>query len=221
MSIPLGSATVAPGFASGEAEAILASMVRWLERAVIGLNLCPFAKSVHVKGQIHYRLSDAIDRQQVLDELKSELRDLADIDPQVRDTTLLIVPRMFSDFYDFHAFVDRAERCLRQLDLEGVLQIAHFHPQFEFAGTDPDDITNYTNRAPYAVLHLIREESIDRAVEAIPDAETIYERNMQTMRALGESGWEALGLGAAPVPVHVPVPVPVPDNCSTDRSNNP
>ena len=180
--------------------AILASVVGWLERAVIGLNLCPFAKGVHVKGQVHYRLSQAEDPAELLAELQEELLALAHIDSQVRDTTLLIVPHLYADFYSFHAFMDRADRCLRRLNLEGTLQIAHFHPQFEFVGTDPDDITNYTNRAPYPTLHLIREESIDRAVQVFPQAQTIYERNMDVLRAMGPEGWAALHIDPAPVP---------------------
>ena len=180
--------------------AILASVVGWLERAVIGLNLCPFAKGVHVKGQVHYRLSQAEDPAELLAELQEELLALAHIDSQVRDTTLLIVPRLMPDFYTFHAFVERAQGALRRLQLDGVLQIAHFHPQFEFAGNAPDDLANYTNRAPYPILHLIREESIDRAVEVFPDPAAIYERNIQTLHALGLAGWHALQVGPVTPP---------------------
>jgi len=189
-----------PLFAPADAQAMVDSMVRWLERAVIGLNLCPFAKSVHVKGQVHYCLSAATDAEELVAELETELQALATMDGQVRDTTLLIVPHLYADFYSFHAFMDRADRSLRRLNLEGTLQIAHFHPQFEFVGTDADDITNYTNRAPYPTLHLIREESIDRAVQVFPEAETIYARNMEVLRAMGPEGWAALHIDPAPVP---------------------
>ena len=174
---------------------IVQHVERWLERAVIGLNLCPFAKAVHVKGQIRYVVSAAQDDGALLDALTLELHGLAASDPQERDTTLLIVADGYPDFLTFQAFVQRADKTLRRLGLEGVLQIAHFHPQFEFAGTEPDDITNFTNRAPYPILHLLREASIDRAVAAIPDADSIYEKNMQTMNQLGLAGWNALGLG--------------------------
>ncbi|MGA8391680.1 MAG: DUF1415 domain-containing protein [Burkholderiaceae bacterium] len=168
---------------------------RWLERAVIGLNLCPFAKSVHVKGQVHYAVSAATDGPGLREDLLRELRDLAAIDPEVRDTTLLVAPQAFPDFLDFNHFLATADKVLAELDLEGTLQIAPFHPRFVFAGTRDDDITNYTNRAPYPTLHLIREASIDRAVQAFPEAEAIFEVNMATMEKLGPEGWAALDVG--------------------------
>lgn len=174
--------------------AVVAAMRRWLERAVIGLNLCPFAKSVHVKGQVHYVVSPARTVQALREDLQRELLALQAADPQQRDTTLLMAPDCLSDFLDFNDFLDEADALLADLGLEGELQIASFHPQFQFAGTDADDITNYTNRAPYPTLHLLREASIDRAVEAFPQAETIYEKNMQTLKRLGHAGWEALEL---------------------------
>lgn len=170
-------------------------MRAWLERAVIGLNLCPFAKSVHTKGQVHYAVSQATRPQALLDDLVAELQALAAADPAVRDTTLLMAPRCLHDFLDFNDFLGEAEAALEALDLDGVLQIASFHPQYQFAGTEPDDITNYTNRAPYPTLHLLREDSIDRAVEAFPEAEAIFEHNMATMQALGHAGWAALQVG--------------------------
>lgn len=179
---------------TSEDAATIAATVLWLERAVIGLNLCPFAKGVHVKGQIHYQVSHAHSRAELLAELTDELHALHAADPQQRDTTLWILPTQFPEFLDFNDFVTDADRLLDSLDLAGVLQIASFHPQFQFAGTLPDDITNYTNRAPYAALHLLREDSIDRAVAAYPQAEAIFEKNMQTLETLGHTGWAALGL---------------------------
>jgi uncharacterized protein len=173
---------------------VLSRTVHWLERAVIGLNLCPFAKSVHVKGQIHYRLSHAMQTQEVLAVLREELQALQATDPAVRDTTLLILPDCFPDFLDFNDFLQDADDVLYELELDGTLQIASFHPKFQFAGTSEDDITNFTNRAPFPVLHLIREDSIARAVEAFPEAEMIYEKNMRTLEDLGRAGWKALGL---------------------------
>lgn len=175
-------------------QAILRDMTRWLESAVIGLNLCPFAKAVHVKGQIHWHVSAARQAGALLGDLRAELMALAEADPQVRDTTLLVIPDMFDDFLEFNDFLGAADDLLAELDLEGVLQIASFHPQFQFAGTTVDDITNATNRSPYPTLHLIREASIDRAVEAFPHAESIYEVNMATLQRLGPEGWAALGL---------------------------
>ena len=179
-----------------DAAIVLQDTVRWLERAVIGLNLCPFAKGVHGKGQIHYVVSTATEGSQLLQELGDELKALAEISPEERDTTLLIAPACFPDFLDFNDFLELADQLLNALDLEGVLQIASFHPAFQFGGTTVDDVTNCTNRAPYPTLHLLREDSIDRAVAAFPEAETIYERNMQVLEEMGAEGWQALDVGA-------------------------
>ena len=180
-------------------EQIKHDMRRWLERAVIGLNLCPFAKGVHVKGQIHYHVSRATEAQAIRAELVTQLQDLAASDPAQRDTTLLMLPDGLADFLDFNDFLAEAEQVLDELELDGVLQIASFHPDFQFAGTRADDITNATNRAPYPTLHLLREDSIDRAVQAFPEAESIFEQNMQTLENLGHAGWAALGVGRSPV----------------------
>lgn len=176
------------------AETVRQEMTAWLERAVIGLNLCPFAKGVHVKGQIHWVLSPAREVRTLRQELARELQDLHGSDPEQRDTTMLVVPGCFADFLGFNAFLDEADAVLDELGLQGVLQIASFHPQFQFAGTDAEDITNYTNRAPYPTLHLLREASIDRAVEAFPQAESIYEKNMELLKQMGHAGWDALGI---------------------------
>ena len=173
----------------------IADTRRWLERAVIGLNLCPFAKAPHIKGQIHYAVCAGGGRRELLALLRAELLALAALEASERETTLLIVPDQFADFLDFNDFLGDAEALLQALDLEGVLQVAPFHPRFQFDGTDEDDITNATNRSPYPTLHLIREDSIDRAVQAFPEAEAIYEANMQTLRRLGPEGWAALDVG--------------------------
>jgi hypothetical protein len=170
---------------------------RWVQRAVIGLNLCPFAKSVEVKKQVRYVVSHASGTKPLLADLKRELLALVAADPAVLDTTLLITPDGFAEFLDFNAMLERADKLLVDLDLDGVLQIASLHPQYQFADTEPDDITNFTNRAPYPTLHLLREESVDRAVAAFPNAETIFETNMQTMQDLGPAGWAALGVDAS------------------------
>lgn len=176
----------------------------WLERAVIGLNLCPFAKSVHVKGQIHYAVSRAQTAEAFLQDLICELKGLVALDPAARDTTLLIAPDCLADFLDFNDFLAQADQALVDLELEGVLQIANLHPDYQFAGTVADDITNYTNRSPYPTLHLLREDSIDRAVAAFPEAETIFEKNMETMECIGPQGWAALGVGRSPACPHAP-----------------
>ena len=170
-------------------------MRRWLERAVIGLNLCPFAKAVHVKGQVHYAVSAASDAQALLDDLEFELKALVAQDPQARDTTLLIVPRCLQQFTDFNDFLAEADAALVRLALDGIVQITSFHPNYQFAGTDANDIGNFTNRAPYPTLHLLREDSVDRAVAAFPEAERIYEANIRTLEKLGHAGWDALGVG--------------------------
>ena len=168
---------------------------RWLERAVIGLNLCPFAKAVHIKGQIHYAVSRATQAPELLDELKKELIALLALDPLARDTTLLIASECLLEFLDFNDFLAQADAVLAELELEGVIQIASFHPHFQFAGTRADDITNFTNRAPYPTLHLLREDSVDRAVAAFPQAAEIFDKNMQTLEQLGFEGWAALDVG--------------------------
>ena len=170
---------------------------RWVQRAVIGLNLCPFAKSVEVKEQVRYVVSHAARTKPLLVDLKRELLAIAAADPAVLDTTLLVAPDGFADFLEFNDMLDRADKLLVDLDLDGVLQIASLHPQYQFADTEPDDITNFTNRAPYPTLHLLREESVDRAVAAFPNAEAIFETNMQTMQDLGQEGWAALGVAAS------------------------
>ncbi len=168
---------------------------RWLERAVIGLNLCPFAKAVYVKDQIHFAVSEAAEAEKLLEDLKIELNELLALDSISRDTTLLIAPRCLDDFSEFNDFLARTDRLLQAMSLEGVIQIASFHPRYQFAGTEVDDITNFTNRSPYPMLHLLREESVDRAVAAFPEAEVIFEKNMQTLTQLGRDGWVALDVG--------------------------
>ncbi|NBY70024.1 MAG: DUF1415 domain-containing protein [Betaproteobacteria bacterium] len=170
--------------------------LRWLERAVIGLNLCPFAKSVYVKGQVHCAVSSVVTLEALRDDLIQELKDLVSLDASVRDTSLLIVQNLLQDFADYNDFLNVADDCLLALDLEGEIQIASFHPHYQFAGTEENDITNFTNRSPYPTLHLIREASIDRAVAAFPEAEAIFEVNMATLNQLGLAGWQALEVGA-------------------------
>jgi hypothetical protein len=173
-----------------------ADTLRWLERAVIGLNLCPFAKAVHVRQQIHHAVYLPRQAEGLIDALLFEANELAAKAPSERDTTLLIAPNTLQDFLDFHDLTARAERCLARAGFEGVLQLASFHPQVQFAGSAPDEIANATNRAPYPTLHLLREDSVSRAVEAFPQAEAIFERNIETLRQLGAAGWAALGVGA-------------------------
>lgn len=186
----------APDFASpaGAVLPIIDATRTWLEKAVIGLNLCPFAKAVHGKQQIRYAVSNAKETDILLTDLIAELQHIAIADPAILDTTLLIHPYVLSDFLDYNAFLEVANAVIAELGLEGFIQLASFHPDYRFADTQADDVSNYTNRAPYPVLHLLRESSIDRAVSAFPAASEIFERNIATLRRLGTDGWHHLGI---------------------------
>jgi len=170
----------------------IADTRRWLDRAVIGLNLCPFAKAVVAKDQVRFVLSDATDPTQLLETLGEELLRLRDADPDEIDTTLIVHPQVLTDFLDYNEFLDAADGLVAELDLDGVLQVASFHPDYQFADSDRDDVENYTNRAPYPTLHLLREDSVSRAVAAFPEPEVIVERNVETLRKLGVDGWRKL-----------------------------
>lgn len=171
---------------------IVAATRHWLEVAVIGLNLCPFAKAVHVKQQIRYTVTQASSDSDLLAVLRDELSLLAKADANEIDTTLLIHPQALTDFIDYTAFLRKSDRLLRSQGHEGTLQIASFHPAYEFAGSASDDIENCSNRSPYPMLHLLREDSIARAVAVFPDAGEIYQRNIETLRRLGHTGWRRL-----------------------------
>ena len=170
----------------------VAASQRWLERAVIGLNLCPFAKAVHVRGQVRWVSSDATTPEALLEQLGEELLHLRDTPAEDTDTTLIVHPRVLGDFLNYNDFLDNADALVESLQLDGVLQVASFHPDYQFAGSAPDDVENFTNRAPYPTLHLLREDSVSRAVAAFPDPDVIVERNIATLRALGKDGWRAL-----------------------------
>ena len=170
----------------------IAETIVWLERAVIGLNLCPFAKSVHVKRQIRYVVCSATSEVDLRESLLVELQFLAAANSEAIDTTLLIHPNVLTHFSDYNAFLEVADRARDSLSLSGVIQIASFHPQYQFTNTDVDDVSNCTNRSPYPMLHLLREASIDKAVAAFPDASMIFEKNIETMNRLGANGWNNL-----------------------------
>ncbi len=173
---------------------IIADTQIWLERAVIGLNLCPFAKAVHIKNQIRYVVSKAKNADTLYADLMTELKFLQASDAAQVDTTLLIHPWALNDFLDYNDFLDQADEAVEECALEGEIQVASFHPDYQFAETENDDITNFTNRSPYPTLHLLREASISRAVEAFPEAEMIFEKNIETMEKLGHDGWLNLNL---------------------------
>ncbi|MET1076810.1 MAG: DUF1415 domain-containing protein [Pseudomonas sp.] len=170
----------------------LAETRAWVDRAVIGLNLCPFAKAVQVKGQVRYVLCEASEPEALLEALCQELTALAEGQAEQVDTTLLVHPGALNDFLDFNDFLEVADAAVEELGYAGLLQVASFHPQFQFADTEPDDIGNATNRSPYPTLHILREASIDRAVAAFPEAEVIFEANIQTLEKLGPQGWAEL-----------------------------
>lgn len=178
-------------------DAIIAATQNWLEKAVIGLNLCPFAKSVYVKQQVRYVVSSAATVEQLLETLMDELQLLSDTDPEKIDTTLLIHPFVLTDFLDYNEFLDVADAAVEDMQLDGELQVASFHPQYQFADTDINDIGNFTNRSPYPTLHLLREASIEKAVEAFPEASEIFEKNIETLEKLGHEGWDKLDVGPA------------------------
>jgi hypothetical protein len=178
------------------AEEVIAATRTWIERAVIGLELCPFAKAVYVKDQIRYVVTQAQTPAALLDDLKRELRTLAGTDAVAIDTTLLIHPRVLSDFLDYNDFIAVSDTAIEAIGLSGILQVASFHPAYQFAGTMRDDVTNNTNRSPFPMLQLLREASLNRAVGAFPDARDIYQKNIATMRRLGATGWAALNLAA-------------------------
>src|SRR6202041_1238581 len=171
---------------------IIAATHRWLERSVIGLNLCPFAEGVYRGGRVRMRVSDSRSASGLLAELRSELTGLHAADPGQCETTLLIHPWVLADFVEYNDFLEVCESALAELDLEGELQVASFHPQYQFAGTQPEDIENYTNRSPFPILHLLREASVERAVAAVGDTDEIYLRNIRTLRLLGHAGWQRL-----------------------------
>jgi uncharacterized protein len=174
-----------------DASAIAATQ-RWLERAVIGLNLCPFARAPFAQQRIRLRVSHADSEDELLADLSEELEALHATDASICETTLLIHPYVLTDFLDYNDFLDAADAAVLALGLEGELQVASFHPDYRFADTAEDAIENCTNRSPYPTLHLLREASIERAVESVPDTEDIYRRNIETLRSLGADGWRAL-----------------------------
>jgi hypothetical protein len=171
---------------------IIAVTRRWLEKSVIGLNLCPFAAGPYRDNRVHFCVSDQRTASGLVEELRSELVNLQAADPLRRETTLLIHPWVLTDFVEYNDFLEVCDATVDDLGLEGELQVASFHPRYQFANTQPEDIENYTNRSPYPMLHLLREASVERAISAVGDPEEIYRRNIRTLRELGHSGWQRL-----------------------------
>jgi hypothetical protein len=171
---------------------VICATRRWVEKSVIGLNLCPFAENPYRGKRVRFYVSEQRSAAGLLDELRAELTRLAAADPEECETTLLIHPWVLTDFIEYNEFLGICDAAVAALDLEGVLQVASFHPQYQFAGSQADDIENYTNRSPHPILHLLREASVERAVAAVGDTEEIYRRNMRKLRALGRDGWQRL-----------------------------
>ncbi len=178
--------------ASDPTHPFIAETQEWVKRAVIGLNLCPFAAAVAVKNQIRYTVSLTTDPVQLLEELRQELRHLANVPPEETETTLVIHPHVLQDFAEYNQFLADAEDAVEALGYSGTLQVASFHPDYQFADAEPGDITNGTNQSPYPTLHILREDSIERGLENFPDPDAIFEANKATMRTLGHHGWSLL-----------------------------
>jgi hypothetical protein len=157
----------------------------WLEKIVIGLNLCPFAKHPFKSDKIRYVLHKGNDLNVLSETLVAELRLLAKADSVELETTLIIVPDSLFDFEDYLNYVDFSEQILEELELDGVIQVASFHPLYQFDGTKTDDVENYTNRSPYPMLHLLKESSVTWAVDNFPDVDEIPNKNIETMKNLG------------------------------------
>lgn len=187
-------------------DTVISHTQQWLEKAVIGLNLCPFAKAPHAKGLVRISVSEAKHLDGFLEDLDRELQLLGAMPPEKLETTLLVHPTLFGNFLTFNDMLDIADTAVADNDLEGIVQIAPFHPDFQFEGTEPDDISNYTNRSPYPTLHLIRENSIAKAAEAFPDAAAIFDRNIALLEKMGHEGWDKLDIPRCPFHAAEPKP---------------
>jgi len=169
---------------------ILEATRRWVEQVVVAFNLCPFAKRELMKERVRFVVSKATDEATLLDELAHELA-LLNVYEAV-ETTLLIHPQVLQDFYQYNDFLEAADELLVDMDLEGVYQVASFHPDYQFGGTEPDDVENYTNRSPYPMLHLLREDSLSQAIDNYPEVDLIPERNIECMNEQGLEKMQSL-----------------------------
>ena len=171
-------------------EEIVLSVRQWVNTFVMEMNLCPFAKYEMLNNRVRFATTNAITEEQLLMSLQDEL-ELLNREPSV-ETTLLIHPNVVQDFYDYNQFLSYADNLLLEMGLEGTYQVASFHPDYQFGGTNPEDAENYTNRSPYPLLHLIREASLERAIVEYPDVDQIPIRNVALMNSLGHNKLQAL-----------------------------
>jgi uncharacterized protein len=169
----------------------------WVERFVIGLNLCPFAGPVAAGGRIRYVQSAAKDIDVLYQDLLEELSFFIESDPQVIETSVLVHPYVLQDFDSYLDFLEIVEEALEEAELDGIVQVASFHPDYQFDGVNSDDVSNYTNRSPYAMLHILREDTLSAAIEQYPDPEGIPDRNIAKMRELGLEKILAIQVGNA------------------------
>ncbi|WP_040725800.1 DUF1415 domain-containing protein [Thiomicrorhabdus sp. Kp2] len=175
-----------------ENQAILDSVNQWLDKVVIGLNLCPFASKPFRDNQIRLSVSQSTSDANLLEDLQTELNLLAESKPEHIETTLLIVPNMLGDFYDYNDFLEYVDALIEDNEWQGIFQVATFHPNYQFGGTEPEDDENLTNRAPYPILHLLREASLEKAIEHYPNPELIPEHNIETVCGLSQQQKVAL-----------------------------
>lgn len=167
-------------------EQILNEVNQWLDKVVIGLNLCPFASKPFRENQIRFSVSHSTSEANLLEDLQTELNLLAESKPENIETTLLIVPNMLADFYDYNDFLEYVDALIEDNEWQGIFQVATFHPNYQFGGTKPEDAENLTNRAPYPILHLLREESLEKAIAHYPNPELIPEHNIETVCGLSQ-----------------------------------
>ena len=173
-----------------EDEQVVSVVRLWVNSMVVDMNLCPFAKRELVKNRVRFSLTEAITEEQLLMALQAELEWLNS--ESMVETTLLIHPKVLQEFSDYNQFLDLADSLLVQMGLEGIYQIASFHPDYQFAGAGPDDAENYTNRSPFPLLHLIREESLERVIADYPDVDEVPSRNIELMNSLGNKKLQAV-----------------------------
>ncbi|TOM86204.1 DUF1415 domain-containing protein [Vibrio parahaemolyticus] len=166
--------------------AITQQVDQWLNDVVIGLNLCPFAAKPQRNKQIKIFVSEATQEEALLEDILLQLIELSTTEPEKLETTLVVVPNMLQDFWDYNFCIDWVEGLIKQQDWEGIFQVATFHPDYCFGGAAPEDDENLTNRSPYPIFHLIREESMEKVLKHYPDPESIPDTNIARVSALSE-----------------------------------